>query len=249
MKCLPDNFKEEFKRFWVVLKTLHKFSYIPFDHAHEQNNKLVKCSGGAVGLTENPSAFRTWMIAGPEQARLLTEFEEQFMESMSHDNQHHEQTPSLQKAFKRQVNSLSEVITAMGNPFLDDGPELLVLDTRNCVDDAVVATVQNIEQLGIEQYQKYVNDVLKDRSVPIHQPIKKNSLPLFKRPLRKKTSKKREALASLKSDCNLFSHLYIASKFRDGNLQDFFSHENQPWPPALSEHGKLRLPASKSEVD
>lgn len=86
----------------------------------------MKCSGGAVGLTENPSAFRTWMIAGPE---LLTEFEEQFMESMSHDNQHHEQTPSLQEAFKRQVNSLSEVITAMGNPFLDDGPELLVLDT------------------------------------------------------------------------------------------------------------------------
>lgn len=40
MKCLPDNFKEESKRFWVVLKTLHKFSYIPFDHAHEQNNKL-----------------------------------------------------------------------------------------------------------------------------------------------------------------------------------------------------------------
>ncbi|KAG0727160.1 hypothetical protein GWK47_004058 [Chionoecetes opilio] len=30
---------------------------------------------GAVGLTENPTAFKKWMIAGPEQARILTEFE------------------------------------------------------------------------------------------------------------------------------------------------------------------------------
>lgn len=141
-------------------------------------------------MTENPSAFRTWMIAGPEQARLLTEFEEQFMESMSHDNQHHEQTPSLQEAFKRQVNSLSEVITAMGNPFLDDGPELLVLDTRNCVDDAVVATVQNIEQLGIEQYQKHVNDVLKDRSVPIHQQLRRIPYHCLKGPCERKPQRK-----------------------------------------------------------
>lgn len=48
---------------------------MPIDQAHEQNNALVKGSGGAVELTENPSAFRKWMLAGPEQARLLREFE------------------------------------------------------------------------------------------------------------------------------------------------------------------------------
>ena len=64
--------------------------------------------------------------------------------------------------------------------------------------------------------------VIKDRSVKIHEPIKKNSLPLFKRPLLKKTTKVKQMLASLKSDCNLLSHLYIASKFRDGNLEEFF---------------------------
>ena len=82
---------------------------------------------------------------------------------------------------KNQVNNLSEVIANVGNPFLEDCPELLVLDTRNCVSDALIATVQNIEQLGIDQYQQYVTDVLKDRTVSIQQPIKKNSLPLFKK--------------------------------------------------------------------
>ena len=31
---------------------------MPLDQAHEQENKMVKGSGGAVGLTENPVAFR-----------------------------------------------------------------------------------------------------------------------------------------------------------------------------------------------
>ena len=60
---------EEFVKLghWVVLKTTNKFSAMPIDQAHEQNNELVKGSGGAVGLTKNPSAFRKWMLAGPEQ--------------------------------------------------------------------------------------------------------------------------------------------------------------------------------------
>jgi len=52
---------------------------MPIHQCHEQNNELVKGSGGAVGLTENPSAFRKWMMAGPEQAKLLKEFECEFM--------------------------------------------------------------------------------------------------------------------------------------------------------------------------
>ncbi len=52
---------------------------MPIDQAHEQNNVVVKGSGGAVGLTQNPSAFRKWLLAGPEQARLIHEFEQQFL--------------------------------------------------------------------------------------------------------------------------------------------------------------------------
>ena len=85
--------------------------------------------------------FRRWMVAGPEQARILTEFESQFLESEEHNSQQHEQGHSTQQLFKKQVNSLAEVISSMGNPFLDDCPELLILDTRNCASDAVVSTV------------------------------------------------------------------------------------------------------------
>ena len=44
----------------------------------------------------------------------------------------------------------------------------------------------------------------------------------------------------LKKDCALFSRLYIACQSRDGDLIDFFKHENQPWPPAIANMGDIR---------
>ena len=73
MESLPASIHKEFEEpgKWVVLNTTHISSCIQIDQTHEQNNDLVKRSGSAVGLTVNPSAVKKWMIAGPEQGRLL----------------------------------------------------------------------------------------------------------------------------------------------------------------------------------
>ena len=63
------------KRGCSVHKSPRRFSAIAIYQAHEQNNGMVKGDGGAVGLTENPSALRRWMISGPEMARFVSEFE------------------------------------------------------------------------------------------------------------------------------------------------------------------------------
>ena len=59
MKSLPTSVRKEFEQegHWVLSKTNTKFSAIPIDQAHEQENKNVKSAGGAVGLAENPVAF------------------------------------------------------------------------------------------------------------------------------------------------------------------------------------------------
>ena len=54
-------------------------------------------------------------------------------------------------------------------------------------------------------------------------------------------------MADIKSDRNLFSRLYIACQVCDGNLDEFFSYENQSCPPSLSDRGKLRL-GTKSDI-
>ena len=108
MENLPTSIHKEFeeRRHWVVPKTSNRFSSIPIDQAYKQNNDLVKGSGGAVGLTENPSAFKKWMIAGPEQARLVKEFKQQYISEESNKQQHHEEGMSTQKTFKEQAQAL-----------------------------------------------------------------------------------------------------------------------------------------------
>ena len=78
----------------------------------------------------------------------------------------------------------------------------------------------------------------------IHESIKKNNLPLFMTRT-KFIPKSKQQTANLKSDCNLFGQLYIASMFHGGNLEEFFSHENHSWPPALS---NIYLPTKKSDL-
>ena len=60
---------------FVVHKSSNKFSAMAINQCHEQNNALIKESGGAVGLVTNPGALRRWMVAGPEVVRMVNEFE------------------------------------------------------------------------------------------------------------------------------------------------------------------------------
>ena len=64
---------------------------------------------------------------------------------------------------------------------------------------------------------------------------------------KKKRTTSSGLVSSLKSNRNIFSRLFVASQFRDGNLNDYFSHKNQPCPPSLSARGKLKL-GPKSDI-
>ncbi|KAJ8394095.1 hypothetical protein AAFF_G00049000 [Aldrovandia affinis] len=168
---------------FTVKKTTHAFSAIALDQAHEQNNALVKGDGGAVGLTENPAALRRWMVSGPEMARLISEFQATTEKRMKKTElKHHEQTKHTQVAFARDVRALTRVMGKMGNPFCEDSKDLLVLDSRDLADPAVINTLHQIEKLGQEQYDTYVNERLVHQTKPITDPIKRNNLHIFNQP-------------------------------------------------------------------
>ena len=42
MLSIPDSIKENFMRYWVVSKTKNRFSSIPIDQMHEQENAKVR---------------------------------------------------------------------------------------------------------------------------------------------------------------------------------------------------------------
>ena len=176
----PSVYKEFKQGNFTVKKTGRAFSNIAIDQAHEQNNAHVKGDGGAVGLTQNPSALRRWMVSGPEMARLVEEFQASIEKpETKSDVRNHEQTKSTQMTFFNQVKALCNVIEDMGNPFIDDSNDLLVLDTRDLADQAVINTMRNLEKSGQKQYDTFVTERLVTQSRPVNDPIKRNKLTSF----------------------------------------------------------------------
>eukprot|EP00745_Piridium_sociabile_P027883 TRINITY_DN44892_c0_g1_i4.p1 TRINITY_DN44892_c0_g1~~TRINITY_DN44892_c0_g1_i4.p1 ORF type:complete len:307 (+),score=64.28 TRINITY_DN44892_c0_g1_i4:780-1700(+) len=104
MMCIEEQHPEVAREFhkgnFVVHKSDRDFSAVAIDQAHEQNNAVIKGDGGAVGLTEDPSALRRWMVAGPEVSRLVANYEAvSGAKDVQKSNRHHEQTEAAQKAF------------------------------------------------------------------------------------------------------------------------------------------------------
>ena len=201
-------------------KSTHPFSAIAIDHAHEQTNAVVKGDGGAIGLMQNPRALLRWMVAGPEIARTIDGFETACLDNNTgRDNgRHHEHTMAVQVTFASEVQALVEVIEDLGNPFMEESGDLLVLDSRDIADPAIVTTVRGIEKKGHDQYDSFVTDRLVERTSPVSDTISKNSMPLFNRPSKRTPSKATQMITSLKSDCALFSRLLPDTRRRLGQF-------------------------------
>ena len=85
------------------------------------------------------------MVAGPEVARVIVEFEDFNMHPRNQEEtRHHEEIPSVQNTFARDV----AVIEELGNPFEEDSQDLLVLDTKEIADPAVIETVVTRSRLA-----------------------------------------------------------------------------------------------------
>ena len=127
----PAIYEEFLSGKFVVHKTSHAFSMIALDHNHEQENAKIKGEGEVVGLTEDQAALRCWLIAGPEIARVVNEFETTFLSHKADDVHHHKQVPSIQTAFAKDVRNMLSVMDELGNPFLEDSKDLIALDTKD----------------------------------------------------------------------------------------------------------------------
>ncbi|KAK3743379.1 hypothetical protein QZH41_002123 [Actinostola sp. cb2023] len=226
---------------------------IAIDHAHEQHNKIVKGDGGAIGLTENSSELLRWMLSGPELSRMVGDFEsfEGLDGGHEHDDErhvrHHEQVQCKQASFENQVKEVCKIFERMGNPFTELSSDLLVINTRDIASKEVVNTVKTIQQVGQQAFNTYVECRLEKREKSLFDPIKKNKLPLFSTPPSKIISNNKQQVMSLKKDCTLFSQLFISCQVRGGDLDEFFSHENHAFPPALYKYGELRQ-GTKSDL-
>ena len=232
----PTTHAEFLKGNYVTQKTIHKFSVLAHDQVHEQLNAMVKGDGGVIGVTDMEAALTGWMVAGPETARLVTEYDDKHSMKKKDTDRHHEQIPSVQKTFLSQVKSVNDVMEELGNPFADTSTDLYMLDTKRIMLSSMVNIVKTAEDIGKTQYRKFVAERVNANTTAFNDTIHKNSLPLLDSSSEKKHAKSVSKISNLHNDVHLFSRVYISCQARDSNMDDFFMHENHAWPPSLATH-------------
>lgn len=163
---------------FVVHKTTKAFSALGLDHAHEQNNAHIKASGGAVGLTQDPSSLRRWTIGGPEICRVLHEFEEPLIETSSSEC-HHEAYNSFQKNFAAKCVALKEAFLRFENPFTVEEDELMCLVTRIEVEEEGRDAVNSLEEKGVKLYKDFIQERLFCQTKSLYDPIPKQLTKIF----------------------------------------------------------------------
>ncbi|KAK3912859.1 Chromosome-associated kinesin KIF4 [Frankliniella fusca] len=235
---IPSLYTEFLKGKFVVHKSLRAMSGLGVDQAHEQNNRIVKEDGGAIGLTQNPTALRRWMLAGPEVTNLLLEFREETDDGEDLLS-HHEQYKAFQHDFLAKCSSLKESFETFSNPFTERLENLVALDTRIFASLEGQNNLFDAKQLGGVMMQKFIEERLCSNSKALFERIPKNKCQFFTTESQKRPAAT-DKVKELKADMELFAKLFLNTKTLNLDRDEFFRHENQPFPPALSVNGRLR---------
>ena len=231
------------KGYFTVRKNSRVFSNMGIDQAHEQNNKILKNDGGVIGILDNQSALLKWAIAGQIISHILKPESSENLCTM-----HHEDTLKYESDFRQDIDAFKTSMLQFGNPFEEEEAQLVHISSRHVLDDAASVSVAKAKSVGEAQYAAFVTERLEKGDVSFYDTLKRNNLPLFRKKHFIKVSMSKQKLVSLKSERRLYANLYVACQSREGDLDNFFSHENHSFPVSISEYGKLRKCASKSHV-
>ncbi|KAJ8387985.1 hypothetical protein AAFF_G00147760 [Aldrovandia affinis] len=177
------------------------------------------------------------MIAGPEVSHLVAQYEAACgtKEGTEHTS-HHEETERAQRVFFENVEKLSQAMKDMGNPFQEESRDLLSLDTKDIAHHTAAELIgTHLEKCKV-RFQEFMKGLEGEEESTFYEPIKKNRVDFFRQVPASVDSSKQKVL---KEDCQLFSKLFISCQSRECDLKEFFRHENQSHPAALSDGGKL----------
>ena len=148
LQLIPSKYPSifgEFKRGYVTVKNGNrKFSNIGVDQGHEQNNKLIKIEGGAIGIFDNPKTLLRWAVAGPIAAQICNDAEEEEVK----EKKHHEDNDSFEAKLRKVVQSLYDAFNEFENPFGEEQKQLVQISSRFVLDKSSSVSVFKGKQTG-----------------------------------------------------------------------------------------------------
>ena len=115
----------------------------------EQSNALMNGCGGAVRITEDPSALRRWMVADLEFTQIVSQYEH--LSGTKNSNEEVELNNQVQRLFIQRVDKL--YIT------MEDMKKLLVLDTKHFTQRCAAEMVTDGIDKGNEKFDDFMKSL------------------------------------------------------------------------------------------
>ena len=221
--------------FFTVQKSERPFSNIATDQAHEQNDKLVKIDGGAIGILYSKVVLLKWAVVSPIISGILQD-QEPSNPKDKYILKHHENTKSFEGKFKKDKEAFQNALLTYENPFQEEETSLMHMISEVVLSDDATSSVKMAKEIGKRQYDLFVEERLISRSASLYDNIKENNISLFQHKNSIVTSKTKKKIVNLTSDRQLFANLYVACQSRRGDLENCFSHKNHSYPISLSEY-------------
>ena len=163
------------KGFLLICKSKRHFSNIAIDQAHEQNNKLTKIDGGAIGIFENDSALLKWTLIGLMVSDMLKNAD--IVNGKTREfNYHHKDNESFNKKFVSDKQAFTNALEEVGNLFLEEGDQLVHIKTKQLLSEKACKSILDATEIGEKQLEIFVKEHLIQGSLSIYDKIKKKIL-------------------------------------------------------------------------
>ena len=184
------------------------------DHALEQDNRMMKVTGGIVGLTQKPSALNRFFLRAP----IVNSLSEQFQSIYSNDAaaqkmQHYQLTGSHLARLIGNTKKILEVMDTFALNFTENDAVYNVI-SKAVLPDTVSNEILQHEAIGADLHKEFIQKRLHG-DTSIWAPFKKRNFKNFKTELNKTfKSTSQEKIVQLKEETSLISRFLITSRKR-----------------------------------
>ena len=128
--------------------------------------------------------------------------------------------------FKKDFKKRKYVFGKVGNPFFEDTKILYTLVTKNVTNTSANNLFMGLELLQQNSILYTKREFLFSEAKLFMKLLNVTSCHCIKTQTLLSYIQNPEKVASLKQDCQLYSYLYVTCQNREGNLEEFFAHEN-----------------------
>ena len=120
--------------------------------------------------------FTELAVAGPQIARIITEFEAGMFTRENAVLKHRDQSPSDQHRVVAHTNALIIAFQEAGNHLYENSHEVVIIDTRQVMLDNVARSILGAHGEGKKQHVDFVAHRMQSTAVAFHSPIKMNKI-------------------------------------------------------------------------